>query len=80
MPAARPLMSPETARDIHDISVTLKMILAQQMTRPGIPFGEALNQLFESDRDHGVLYNRVSAWTDNSRQCGTGPADLTAVA
>jgi hypothetical protein len=69
MPAAKPLMSAETAADIHDISVTLKLLLAQQLSRPGIPFDAVLGQVFGEGG-----YENMKRFLD------AGPGDLRAVA
>ena len=54
MPAARPLMSPQAEADLHDIATCLKMLVAQSLASPGIPFWESMSRLFKEGEYEGA--------------------------
>lgn len=66
MPAARPLMSPQAEADIHDIATCLKLLVAQSLAGPGIPFDAVMPQLFGEGG-----YAHMKAFVDRAAP-GTG--------
>lgn len=75
MPSPRPLMTEQTAADIHDIATCLKLMTAQQMVRPGIPFDDVLGQLFG-----GGGYENMKRFLDQASRTDPGTGELRAVA